>query len=122
MTNETIKSLLIMMYQKEFDVNNYVSIYDTKEQKFAYYADFEYTLAQADIITEIGLVIEGVIYKSSGTDYFYNPEEDGRCGENQGEGVFVERYKITSIKVFKNDVLMDLKITVQELGKKLELC
>ena len=119
MNNETIKSLLILMYQNEFDINNHVDLFTTKKQEFEYHANFEYTKAEADIIVEIGLVVEGVIYKDSEPDYFYNPLNDGRCGENQGAGAFIESWEITDIKVYKNDMLCDIKIDVTELDKKL---
>lgn len=115
MTPEIIKSLLITMYQKEFSIENYVNIYDIETQLFQYRACFEYSLAEADIITEIELLIEGTIEKDCGTIEYYNPIGDGRMGEKQGDGNFIKSWGFTDIGVFKNGVRTDIKITLDDL-------
>ena len=122
MTNETIKALLLQMYKRGFNVERHVNIYDTDKQHFTHYIDFEYSLGEGDIIVEIGAEFHGTIYKDTEPDYDYNPIGDGRAGENQSSGVFIKRWEMNKIEVFRNDVLTDIKITVEDLQNIPKIC
>ena len=120
MTNQDIKSLLLRMYKQEFNINNYISLYDTEKQEFIYTAYFEY---KTDTWHDAQLTVEGTIIKDSEPDYNYNPLNDGRCGEKQGGGVFIESWSIDKIYVDLDGVNLEL-ISMEDLRtvKELELC
>ena len=120
MTPNNIKTLLLSIYKKEFNINNYVSIYDTESEPFIYDAYFEY---KTNKWHDAQLTIEGTIIKDSEPDYSYNPLNDGRCGESQGNGVFISSWSIDKISVELDGKEIDL-ISKEDLEteKALESC
>ncbi len=114
MTNQGIKTLLLNMYKQEFNVDDYVSIYDTQTQTFSYEAYFEY---KTDKWHDAQLTVEGTIIKDTEPDFNYNPLGDGRCGESQGGGVFINSWSIDKITVQLDGIEIDL-ISLEDLSRR----
>ncbi len=112
MKHHEIKTLLLAIYKKEFDINNYISLYDTDKQEFIYTAFFEY---KTDTQHDAHLIVEGTITKDAEPITNHNPLNDGRIGEKQGGGVFIESWTIDKIAVELDGIEIEM-INLDDLG------
>lgn len=120
MKQSEIKAQLIGVFEKEFDINSKIDIYNTKTQAFDHDVFFEWQDDQ-DNWHDAQMNVCGTIYKNVESVENYNPIGDGRCGEDQGGGVFIDSWQIGDVEFFVDGKMPEFTITIEELLNVLKL-
>jgi len=117
MDKNTIKTLLLLIFKNEFNIDNHVDIYSVERQEFMYSAGFEFQSANDADKTKVYMDIEGEIIKDLEPIKYHNPIGDGRLGEAQEGGIFIQDWSITEVTVYVDGEIIEGLITVTDLAE-----
>jgi len=114
MTQEEIKGTLLHYFKKEFNIDAKVDIYDSKSQTFIHSVSFEFVDKKGGY-HDAQMDVHGIIHKNTEPSETHNPIGDGRAGEEQGGGVFIDYWELLIIECWVDSGLPKFAITIDEL-------